>query len=238
MIRTIAFDADDTLWHSEILYNEAQERLVDLLTGFESSGEVLAELYQTEMSNLPLYGYGINSFGLSMIETAVRLSNGSVDGHTVQAIIEIIKGMKKEPVRLIDGVAEVIRNLAGDYRLMVITKGDLLDQQAKVERSGLADCFSHIEVVSTKTVEVYRALLTEHRIECHEFVMVGNSPRSDIVPVVALGARAVHIPYPIVWPHEQADVGLTGTSPADYYCLEHIGLLPSLVAELDKERGN
>jgi len=199
---------------------------------------VVDELYETEMSNLPLYGYGIKSFSLSMIETAVRLSNGSVDGQTVQAIIDVAKGMKQAPVQLLDRVAEVIPALAPAHTLMVITKGDLLDQNTKIQRSGLAPYFAHVKVVSAKTVDVYRALLAEYRIEPREFLMVGNSARSDVLPVVALGALAVHIPYHITWAHEEVDAGQEEKTMVDYYHLEHIGMLPALIEQLQREGGH
>jgi putative hydrolase of the HAD superfamily len=238
VINVIAFDADDTLWHNEILYQEAQERLAGLLAGYDHTTSVVDELYKTEISNLPLYGYGLKSFGLSMIETAVRLSNGAVDGQTVQAIIDIAKGMKRAPVQLLDGVVEVIEALARDHMLMVITKGDLLDQETKVQHSGLAPHFSHIEVVSAKTVAVYRAVLGRHQIEPCEFLMVGNSPRSDILPIVELGALAVHIPYHVTWVHEQVAAAQEEETPAGYLQLDHIGQLPALIEQLQEERGH
>jgi putative hydrolase of the HAD superfamily len=238
VINVIAFDADDTLWHNEILYQDAQERLADLLAGYNHNDSVVDELYKTEMSNLPLYGYGLKSFGLSMIETAVRLSDGRVEGQTIQAIIDIAKGMKLAPVQLLDGVSEVIPALASNHKLMVITKGDLLDQETKVQRSGLAPHFSHVEVVSAKTVDVYRAVLDRQQIEPHEFLMVGNSPRSDILPIVALGGRAVHIPYHITWAHEQVAASQEEETPADYFQLDHIGQLPALIEQLQREGGH
>ena len=223
----IAFDADDTLWHSEILYWQDQQKLQELLASYQGDDGVAEELYDTEMANLPYYGYGIKSFALSMIETAIRISDGQIDGQDVQEIIDLAKEMLQAPVRLLDHVADVIPVLARSYPLVVITKGDLLDQEAKIERSGLAAHFDRVEVVTDKSPDVYRLLLARTGIAPQRFLMVGNSLRSDILPVVSLGAHAVHIPYHVTWAHELVPVQPGET--ARYVELEHIGLLPDYV---------
>ncbi len=230
MIEMIAFDADDTLWHNETLYSAAQVTFQELLAPYEPDDGVLDELYKTEMANLPHFGYGIKSFTLSMIETGIRVSGGEIGSSEIHAIIEMAKEMKQAPVRLLDHVEEVIRLLAKSYRLMLITKGDLLDQERKIHRSGLAPYFSQVEVVTDKTDKVYREVLDRHGIPPERFVMVGNSLRSDILPVVSLGAHAVYIPYHLTWAHETV---LAQPGEAQGYVeLEHIGLLPEFVGRL------
>jgi putative hydrolase of the HAD superfamily len=229
MIDLIAFDADDTLWHNESLYQATAARLEEILAPYNPDGRVQAELFQTEMRNLATYGYGLKSFGLSMIETAVRLSGGQVRGDEIQRIIDLVQGMARTPVQLLDGVAEVVAELAASHRLMLITKGDLLDQERKLDQSGLAAHFACVEIVSHKNAEVYRRLLVQHGVAPQRFLMVGNSLKSDVLPVVEIGGHAVHIPYHVTWAHEaveQAD-----ESPGGYVELAHIGLLPVFVKQ-------
>jgi putative hydrolase of the HAD superfamily len=232
VIDVIAFDADDTLWHSESLYLQAQGEFQELLAPYHGDNGVADALYETEMGNLPYYGYGIKSFALSMIETAIRMTDARIDGRDIQRIIDLAKGMLGAPVQLLDHVAEVIPVLSKSYALMIITKGDLLDQEAKVARSGLASHFGAVEVVSDKTPDVYRTVLAKHRLDPGRFLMVGNSLRSDILPVVSLGARAVHIPYHITWEHEHVSPGAGGA--AEYMEIEHFGLLLELVSRLER----
>lgn len=234
-IDAIAFDADDTLWHNETLYSVAQNRFREMLVAYDGGREVLDELYKTEMANLPWFGYGIKSFALSMIETAIRISGGEIKAWEIQELIDISKEMKQAPVSLLEHVDQVLRVLSETHRLMLITKGDLLDQERKVARSGLASYFDHVEVVTEKTADTYRDLLAKYGILPERFVMVGNSLRSDILPVVSLGARAVYIPYQITWAHEAVHV-----DPDDvdgYEELDHIGLLPELVGRLERHGG-
>jgi putative hydrolase of the HAD superfamily len=232
VIEVIGFDADDTLWHSESLYHRVQQEFQALLAPYCGDDGVMDELYETEMGNLPYWGYGIKGFTLSMIETAIRVTGGEIGARQIEKIIELAKEMKQAPVQLLPHVAEVVPTLSESHRLMLITKGDLFDQEAKIASSGLALHFDHVEIVSDKTPDVYRTLLGKHRIEPRCFVMVGNSIRSDISPVVALGGRAVHIPYPITWAHEAVPVQEGGAS--GYVELEHIGLLPDLIGELGR----
>lgn len=234
-IDVIAFDADDTLWHNETLYSDAQSKFQELLAAYDGHHAVLDELYETEMANLPSFGYGIKSFALSMIETAIRISGGEIPAGEIQRIIDIAKRMKQAPVSLLEHVEDVIPALSGTHRLMLITKGDLLDQQRKVSHSGLATYFESVEVVTEKTAGVYRALLVKHKIVPERFIMVGNSLRSDILPVVSLGARAVYIPYHLTWAHET--VPMHAGEAQGYVELEHIGLLPGLIGRLERNGG-
>jgi len=232
VIDVIAFDADDTLWHNESLYAAAQERFRELLRAYHPDDGALDELYATEMANLPLFGYGIKSFALSMIETAVRLSGSEIAASAIGEIIEIAKEMKQAPVGLLEHVEPVVQTLSRSHKLMLLTKGDLLDQERKVANSGLAEYFDHVEIVTDKSKEVYRTVLEKHRIVPEHFLMVGNSLRSDILPVVALGARAVYIPYHLTWAHETVPVHPDGAQ--EYVQLEHIGLLPEYVEQLTR----
>jgi len=226
----IAFDADDTLWHNEILYRGAQDKLKELLSSYANGETVDQRLYQTEMSNLQHYGYGIKSFTLSMIETAVELTKGKIQGTEIQKIIGFAKEMLTSQVQLFEHAEETVRELAKSHELMIITKGDLLDQQSKLSRSGLGDCFRYVEVVSQKTQGVYQTLLTRYRIEPQRFLMVGNSLKSDILPVLALGGHAVYVPFHITWAHEVVDSQPIGHD--GYYELEHLGQLPQLIEQL------
>jgi putative hydrolase of the HAD superfamily len=227
MFELIAFDADDTLWHNEALFTVTQERYRALLEPHllrPWSGEAL---YQTEVRNLQHFGYGIKGFTLSMIETAIELTDGRVPGSVIQQIIDLSKAMLAAPVELIEHVAEVIPALGRSHRLILITKGDLFDQEAKIARSGLAEHFQHIEIVSDKTVGVYRALLARHGVAPERFLMVGNALRSDILPVLEMGGRAVYIPYQSTWAHEH--VALENPPPGMVE-LSHIGQLPAWLA--------
>ena len=230
MLDVIAFDADDTLWHNETLYTMTQDRFKQLLCRYRSAEGIEDELYETEMRNLQYYGYGIKSFTLSMIETAIELTEGRVQSEEIQEIIDFAKEMLRAPVQLLEGVQDVILALSVSHRLMIVTKGDLFDQETKIAHSGLADYFDHVEIVSEKSPDTYRALLAKHRISPEHFMMVGNSLRSDILPVLAIGGQAVHIPYLVTWAHETV-IGQDKVEK-EYFELEHIGMLPELVQRL------
>jgi putative hydrolase of the HAD superfamily len=225
----IAFDADDTLWHSESLYAAAQEEYRRLLAPYAETELIDRVLHQTEIQNLAVYGYGVKGFALSMIEAALELSQRQITGREIQRVLDLAKQMLSTDVELLEGVAEVIAQLAETYPLMLITKGDLAHQEAKIEQSGLKSYFRSIEIVTDKTPQSYAALLARH-IAPERFLMIGNSLRSDILPVLEIGGQAVHVPYAITWAHEHVDV------PPDqqgrYHELEHIGQLPSLVKQL------
>jgi len=228
----IAFDADDTLWHNERLYVNAQARFAQLLSNYHNPEWIGERLYQTETQNIQHFGYGIKAFALSMIETAVELTEGRLHGQDVQALIDLAKEMLSAKVELLEHVAETIPQLATSYRLMVITKGDLLDQETKIIRSGLGQYFQQIEVLSQKTRETYERVLKKHSIAPERFLMVGNSLKSDILPILELGGKAVHIPYETTWLHEVASPPEAGQ--AGYYPLEHLGQLPALLERLER----
>jgi putative hydrolase of the HAD superfamily len=230
MFDTIAFDADDTLWHNEGLYSDTQARFQQLLEPYEDGQSVERRLYETEMRNLKLFGYGIKGFALSMIETAIELSNGRIQGHEVRAIIDLAKEMLSAPVRPMEHVEDVLSQLSRKYRLMMITKGDLFDQETKIARSGLAGYFDHVEIVSSKSSETYDGILASYGLGPGRFLMVGNSLKSDILPVLEIGGRAVYIPYHITWAHETDFEG--DGSPGDYFELEKISQLPALLDDL------
>ncbi|MBP1771882.1 MAG: family hydrolase [Holophagaceae bacterium] len=226
MLHTLAFDADDTLWHNETHYAETQEAFRALLRPFHDDAWIDARLHDTEMRNLGRYGYGIKGFTLSMIETALQLTEHRLDGAGVQQVLDLGKAMLDKPVEPLPGVADVLQALAGEYRLMLITKGDLFDQETKLARSGLGVHFAAVEIVSEKDEATYAAILQRHGIPAAAFAMVGNSVKSDILPVLALGAQAIHIPYHLTWAHEVVE------APADspFPVLDSIRDLPALLA--------
>lgn len=226
----IALDADDTLWHNETIFSMTQEKFMQLLASSHSPDQIQHKLYEIELRNLNNFGYGVKGFTLSMIETAIEVTDGQVGGHVIQQIIDFAKAMVHAPVELLDHVAEVVPALAASYPLMLLTKGDLFDQESKLARSGLAEHFRYVEVVSDKTTTSYRALLDRYQVAPERFLMVGNSLRSDILPVTSLGARAVYIPYHLTWAHET--VSDHDPQQHSYVELEHIGLLPALLEQL------
>jgi putative hydrolase of the HAD superfamily len=232
MFDAIAFDADDTLWHNETLYARAESRLAALLAAYAGEHQVRRKLLETEEVNLRTYGYGIKGFALSMIETAVDLSAGKITGSEIREIIGFTRDMLTAPVSLIDGVENVVRQLARSYRLMVITKGDLLDQRSKLARSKIGHHFQDIEVVSEKSVDTYRTILERYHILPERFMMVGNSSKSDIVPVLAIGGYAVHIPYQITWVHEQ--VPQMSADHDQYFTVDRMAQLPGLINDIGK----
>ena len=197
----IAFDADDTLWHTEYLYSQAQARFAALLNQYHDPAWVQQSLYTTETRNIAHFGFGVKAFALSMIETAVELTEGRVSGQDIHTLVEIAKEMLNAEVVLIDEVHATLTRLAADYRLMVITKGDLLDQERKIARSGLEPLFQGVEIVSDKDRASYERLFKRHAVEPARIVMVGNSLRSDILPVLEVGGSAVYIPYAATWAH-------------------------------------
>ena len=232
MIEVIAFDADDTLWENESLYYWAKGELARILSPFQEPGWVNRNLDEIEVSNLQVYGYGIKSFTLSMIETAAEAVDSQIETHTISAILEIAKKMLSAEVELLDHTEQTLLQLSSDYDLILITKGDLFEQQRKITRSGIDHCFKLIEVVAEKTPARYLELLKKHHIEVDRFVMVGNSLRSDILPVIAIGGRAVYIPNEHTWFHEVPEQ--EEIEGAQYDELEHLGQLPEYMAALER----
>lgn len=202
-IELLAFDADDTLWVNETIYLNAEEKLAGLIRPYLQFASFTDHLYQMETRNLEIFGYGIKGFLLSMIETAIELTSGRITGQEIQQIIALGKEMLAHPVELLPHVREAVIQLSAQYELMIITKGDLFDQENKIARSGLADFFHHIEIVSEKDEQTYAKLLNKYQVKPEHFLMVGNSLKSDILPVLTLGGYAVHIPFQTTWQHEQ-----------------------------------
>jgi len=226
-ITVIAFDADDTLWVNEPYFRETEEQFAGLLEDFMPHHSILAELYKTEIANLPLYGYGIKGFVLSMIETVLRITEGKIDPIVISKAISLGQEMLNKPVELLDGVEEVLKALHGKYRLVVATKGDLLDQQRKLTKSGLDHYFHHIEIMSDKQEKDYQKLIKHLDCKPEEFLMLGNSLKSDILPVLNIGGHAVHIPFHTTWVHEHIDHTI---EHANFYQMESLSdVLPKLI---------
>ena len=198
----IAFDADDTLWVNETFFREAEEQFFALLGDYAIPHNLQRELLRVEIANLPLYGFGIKGFMLSMLETARHVTEGRVSDHLLGEILRIGKEMLDAPVELLPGIREVLETLAPKYRLVLATKGDLLDQERKLAKSGLDGYFHHVEVMSDKRVANYAKLIRHLDIAPAAFTMVGNSLKSDILPVLELGGRAFHIPFHTTWAYE------------------------------------
>lgn len=206
-IKVIAFDADDTLWDNESFFQEIEKYYTELLSKYGDAEKISSELFRTEMDNLEHYGYGVKGFTLSMLETALRISKREVPADTLDMIILWGKLLLDMPIELLPDVKETLKVLKerDRYRLVVATKGDLLDQQRKLKRSGLADYFDHVEIMSDKTEKEYIKLMKTLQVSPEEFLMVGNSLKSDIQPVLAIGGYAVHVPFEVMWQHEVAE---------------------------------
>lgn len=204
-IKVIAFDADDTLWVNEPYFQETEEKFCELLAPYLSRHTLSQELFKTEIDNLKLYGYGIKGYILSMIEAALKISNGTISTEVIEKIIQYGKELLERPIELLDGVNETLEALTGKYKLVVATKGDLLDQRRKLHNSGLGKYFHHIEVMSDKQEIDYKDLLKRLEIDASEFLMVGNSLKSDVLPVLGIGGHAIHIPFHTTWAHEKID---------------------------------
>lgn len=233
-IEVVAFDGDDTLWHSESHFVATQERFRTLLAPYVGTAhtELLdRRLLDTERRNLAVYGYGAKAFTLSLIETAIDLTEGRVSGREISTILDLGKALLTHPVELLDGVPEVVEALAATgRRLILVTKGDLFHQEAKLAGSGLAERFTHVEIVSEKDDATYRRVLAETGVPPERFLMVGNSVRSDILPVVALGGHAAHVPYTYLWELEHIDP--TEAARRGYHELRSIRDVPTLVERL------
>jgi putative hydrolase of the HAD superfamily len=207
-IKVIAFDADDTLWVNEPYFRETEDRFCELLEDYLPHHSVARELLQMEIRNINLYGYGVKGFMLSMIEAAMELSNKTIKVDVIEKIIALGKALLEKPIVLLDEVEDVLQSLQGKYKLVVATKGDLLDQERKLRKSGLEHYFHHIEIMSEKKEADYQKLLKHLDIQPVEFMMLGNSLKSDVLPVLELGGHAVHIPYHTTWAHETIDTAI------------------------------
>jgi len=224
-IKTIAFDADDTLWVNEPIFTRTRVKFEEILSHyFEINESLEKELYEVERQNLELFGYGIKGFMLSMIESALQLTKHQIKGKDIEAIIGLGKEMLKHPVELLPNIEEVLEELQHNYQLMIITKGDLFDQENKIARSGLADYFDIVEILNEKSMESYGDLLHRHEIHIDNFLMVGNSLKSDILPVCQLGGKAVYIPFHDTWVHE-----LQSESGEVINCYKEVGAVNDLL---------
>ena len=226
-IKTIAFDADDTLWINEPIYVNTQQKCKSIIQSFVDPEVLDEKLYQTEMKNLRLFGYGIKGFILSMVETAIELSKGKISGEEIQHIIDLGKDMIEHPVQVLPNVRESLEQLQEGFELMIITKGDLFDQESKIARSGLADYFCNVEIVSEKNEVTYKSVLSKYRININEFIMIGNSLKSDVLPIFNIGGKAIHIPFHTTWQHETVEAHhFSGIS---YHELPDISLVPDFL---------
>lgn len=226
-IKVIGFDADDTLWVNETYFRDAELEFAKLMAPYETANKIDQELFKKEMENLPLYGYGIKGFVLSMVEMAMEISNHTVSNQTITKILNIGKDMLNAPVDLLDGVEACLGQLSKDYKLIVLTKGDLLDQERKLEKSNLTPYFHHIEVMSDKQDLNYSKVLDHLDIKPSAFLMIGNSLKSDILPLINIGAEAIHIPFHTTWLHEQ--VGVEETKNKAYKTITSLSELKMLL---------
>jgi putative hydrolase of the HAD superfamily len=204
-LKVIAFDADDTLFINETYFAETEHKFCGLMEDYLSHQGISKELFKVEIDNLRLYGYGIKGYILSMIEAAMRISNNTLSVEIIAKILQYGKELLEKPIVLLDGVQETLEALYGKYKLVVATKGDLLDQRRKLHNSGLGHYFHHIEVMSDKQEIDYTDLIRRLEIKPEEFFMIGNSLKSDVLPVLAIGGHAIHIPFHTTWAHEKID---------------------------------
>ena len=233
-IDAIAFDADDTLWHNEDHFAATEDAFADLMEPWATHDEARAELLAMETQNLELFGYGVKAFTLSMIEAAMMISRGAISAADLGMLIERGKDMLARPAELLPGITDVLDELSRSHRLLMITKGDLHHQERKVKGSGLAHFFEAVEVVSEKDISTYSDVIAKNGVDPAGFVMVGNSVKSDILPVLALGGVGVHIPYAFTWAHEHADSTVHGENEpgSRLWRLDTVKELPTLVRSL------
>jgi putative hydrolase of the HAD superfamily len=219
-IKVIAFDADDTLWVNEPYFQEIEKKFCEMLEDFLPHHSVAKELFKVEMDNLGLYGYGAKAFVLSMVETVLKVSNNTAPIGLIEKVIQYGKELINKEIELLDDVEEVLGKLQPKYRLVVATKGDLLDQERKLMKSGLEKYFHHIEIMSDKQVKDYQKLIKHLDIQPDEFMMIGNSLKSDVLPVLELGGVGVHVPYHTTWAHEVVDVKIENPN---FYQISRLG---------------
>ena len=233
MFDAIGFDADDTLWHNERLFSITQEKFRRILK--EHAPDLVdRQLLDTEKKNLQVFGYGIKGFVLSMIETSIQLTKGEISGNEIEQIMDFGREMLTTPIQLLEHVEDTLQQLQNKYILLLITKGDLIDQETKIARSGLSDYFNSIEIISEKNVPAYQKILDKHQIQPERFLMVGNSIRSDILPILEMGGTAVYVPYEIDWAHEHGSK--PGSSPS-FHEMTHLGQLPGWLKTMEVKTG-
>ena len=230
-LQVIGFDADDTLWLNESYYQETGQKFYQLLMPYLSCEEAEKELFKTEMDNMELYGYGAKAYILSIIETALRVTENRVGANIISEIIILCKELLNKPVVLLDGIADILEQLSqSNYRVIMVTKGDLLDQERKLNKSNIAKYFHHIEIVSDKKESDYIKLLERLSIAPERFLMIGNSLKSDVLPVINIGGYGVHIPHEMTWAHEKTEME---ERPDRFWKIEHISELRNIL-ELNK----
>lgn len=228
-LTTIGFDADDTLWQNERFFRLTQERFADLLRDHADTDHLMARLLEAERRNLGHYGFGIKGFVLSMIETAIEVTAQRVPASVIAELIAAGQDMLRHPIELLPHAREAVTAVAGTHRVLLITKGDLLDQERKLAQSGLGDLFDGVEIVSAKTTPVYEGIFARHGDGATRAMMVGNSMRSDVVPVIEAGGWGVHVPHGLVWEIEMAE---TPSTAPRYRELPDLGALAYLVREI------
>jgi putative hydrolase of the HAD superfamily len=231
MLATIGFDADDTLWENEQFFRASESRLMELLAPFAEGPDISARLLEAERKNLQFYGYGIKGFTLSMIDTAITITAGKVPADVIAAILAAGRDMLTHPIETLPYVKETLDALAGQYRLVLITKGDLFDQEHKVAQSGLGEYFNAVEIVSEKSAETYSRVFAQHGPGPEQAMMVGNSMKSDIVPAIESGSWGVHVPHRLVWELDHAE------APHDaprYRSVKHLGELLQIIDEINQ----
>ena len=221
-IKVIAFDADDTLWVNEPYFREAEEKFSNLLEDYLPHHSVQKELFKTEMDNLALYGYGVKSFMLSMVETIANITDNKADIKLVNKALSLGRELLNKPIVMLDGVEDVLNSLNGSYKLVMATKGDLLDQERKLIKSGLEKHFHHIEIMSDKKVSDYAKLLKHLDCKPEHFLMIGNSVKSDVMPVLELGGHAIHVPYHTTWAYEKVDIKIDTPKFFEAETIEHV----------------
>ncbi|EYD72602.1 HAD family hydrolase [Limimaricola hongkongensis] len=226
---TIAFDADDTLWHNERFFRSTQSRFVELLRDHAGEDHLRERLLAAERRNLGRYGFGVKGFVLSMIETAIEVSDARVPATAISEIMAMGRDMLAHPIELLPGVREAVEALSGAARLMLVTKGDLLDQERKLAQSGLGDAFDAVEIVSDKTAPVYAAIFARHAVAPARAVMVGNSLKSDVIPVIEAGGWGIHVPFEATWELEHAAPPL---GHPRFRQIDSLAALPAEVARL------
>jgi putative hydrolase of the HAD superfamily len=228
-LTAIGFDADDTLWHNERIFKMTEQRFAGLLAGHAEGPKISSHLLAAERRNLQIYGYGIKGFTLSMIETAIEVSEGAVGAQVIEEILSFGRAMLRHPVETLPHARKTLSELAGCYRLILITKGDLFDQERKLAQSGLGDFFDGVEIVSEKSPDTYGRIFKRHADGAHRAMMVGNSLKSDIVPAIAAGSWGVHVPHELTWALEHEEVP---ENEPRFKRLDHLGELMDLVRQI------
>ena len=230
-LTAVGFDADDTLWHNERFFRLTQAKFTDLLADFAEPDHLSDRLLAAERRNIGRYGYGIKGFVLSMIETAIEITEDRVPASVIRELIEAGQDMLAHPIELLPHARDAVAAVAGNHRVILITKGDLMDQERKLAQSGLGDLFDAVEIVSEKTPEVYTRIFDRHGSGADQAMMVGNSMKSDVVPAIAAGGWGVYVPHGLIWEIERAEA--PEASPR-YHTIADLGFLPGLVAKLEK----